>query len=102
PRILSNPEPFVEFADFGDSSLDFILRGFLADIGFGLTVRTELRIAIYERFKVAGIEIPFPQRDVNLKVVGDQVKETLSAEELTDFGVIKTSKKRNLEDDDGD
>lgn len=102
PRILSNPEPFVEFANFGDSSLDFILRGFLADIGFGLTVRTELRIAIYERFKAAGIEIPFPQRDVNLKVVGDQVKETLSAEDLTDFGVIKTSKKRNLEDDDGE
>lgn len=102
PRILSNPEPFVEFANFGDSSLDFILRGFLADIGFGLSVRTELRIAIYERFKVAGIEIPFPQRDVNLKVVGDQVKETLSAEDLTDFGVIKTSKKRTLEDDDGE
>lgn len=102
PRILSNPEPFVEFADFGASSLDFVLRGFLADIGFGLAVRTELRMAIFERFKAAGIEIPFPQRDVNLKLVGDKVKETLSAEDLTDFGVIKTSKKRTLEDDDGD
>ncbi|KAG1648448.1 Mechanosensitive channel MscK [Nymphon striatum] len=101
PRILSNPEPFVEFADFGASSLDFILRGYLADIGFGLTVRTELRMAIFERFKAAGIEIPFPQRDVNLKIVDGELKEVLPAKDSTEFGVIKTTNKRTLEGDDG-
>lgn len=64
PNILKTPEPSVEFADFGASSLDFVIRAFLADIGNGLTVRNELRIAIYERFKAENIEIPFPHREV--------------------------------------
>ncbi len=101
PRILSNPEPFVEFADFGDSSLDFILRGYLADIGFGLPVRTELRMAIFERFKAAGIEIPFPQRDLNLKIVDEDAEEEGPAQDPAAFGVIQTSKKRTMEEDDG-
>lgn len=64
PNILKTPEPSVEFSDFGASSLDFVIRAFLADIGNGLTVRNELRIAIYERFKAENIEIPFPHREV--------------------------------------
>ncbi len=69
PNILKTPEPSVEFADFGASSLDFVIRAFLADIGNGLTVRNELRIAIYERFKAENIEIPFPHREVFVRNV---------------------------------
>lgn len=64
PNILNTPEPSVEFADFGASSLDFVIRAFLSDIGNGLSVRNELRVAIYERFKEENIEIPFPHREV--------------------------------------
>ncbi|MDZ7823165.1 MAG: mechanosensitive ion channel [Ahrensia sp.] len=99
PRILSKPEPFVEFINFGDSSLDFVLRGFLADIGFGPAVRTELRIAIFQRFKAVGIEIPFPQRDVNLTVKDGKISEILGNTDSGAFGVIKTGKKRILEED---
>jgi len=98
PRILSNPEPFVVFANFGDSSLDFELRAYLADINYMLTVSTEVRFAIFERFKAAGIEIPFPQRDVNLRVVG---KEEAMPDIMTDegeFGVIKTSRQKQRDD----
>ncbi|WP_421858126.1 mechanosensitive ion channel family protein [Oricola sp.] len=69
PLLLMNPEPYVLFADFGDSSLDFELRGFLADINDILTVSTDLRFEIFERFRQAGIEIPFPQRDVHMRLV---------------------------------
>ncbi|MDN2580402.1 mechanosensitive ion channel domain-containing protein [Aquibium sp. ELW1220] len=67
PMVLKNPEPFVFFANFGESSLDFEIRLFLADITSGLTVQNDIRFAIVEAFEREGIEIPFPQRDLNLK-----------------------------------
>lgn len=87
PLVLSEPAPFVAFMGFGDSSLDFELRVFLADVLSGITVRTDLRVEIYERFKKEGIEIPFPQRDLHIKSSpGDaddskveQVKDRLKA-----------------------
>ncbi|MEL6436559.1 MAG: mechanosensitive ion channel domain-containing protein, partial [Pseudomonadota bacterium] len=97
PRVLSNPEPFVAFDHFGDSSLDFVLYAYLADIGFGLTVRTELRMAIHERFRAASIEIPFPQRDINIKPSAGPAKAAPMTEQ--DFGVIETSKARNIDDE---
>lgn len=64
PFVLRNPEPHVEFLRFGTYSLDFELRFMLADMGEGLKVRNNLRIAILKRFKEEGIEIPLPQSDV--------------------------------------
>ena len=67
PLVVAYPAPFITWMDFGNSSLDFDLRVYLADISNSLTVRTELRFAIFKAFKEAGIEIPFPQRDVHVK-----------------------------------
>lgn len=67
PKILNLPAPSVEFVDFGASSLDFNLRGFLANIGDGFDVRNELRVAIYRRFKQEAIEIPFPHRELFIR-----------------------------------
>ncbi|PRD45122.1 mechanosensitive ion channel protein [Phyllobacterium phragmitis] len=68
PQVLKNPEPFVAFKGFGDSSLDFELRVFLSDISSIVLVENELRFLIVEKFAEEGIEIPFPQRDINLRV----------------------------------
>ncbi|MEZ5919915.1 MAG: mechanosensitive ion channel [Parvularculaceae bacterium] len=67
PLIARYPEPFVVWDDFGDSSLNFELRAFLGDIGSGLRVKTDLRFSIYRAFNEAGIEIPFPQRDLHIR-----------------------------------
>jgi small-conductance mechanosensitive channel len=64
PLVLRNPEPHVEFLRFGPYSLDFELRFMLADMGDGLKVRNNLRIAILRRFREEGIEIPLPQSDI--------------------------------------
>ncbi|UUP16055.1 mechanosensitive ion channel family protein [Nitratireductor thuwali] len=65
--VLKNPEPFVLFAGFGDSSLDFEIRVYLADILAQLEVQNEIRFAIVEAFEREGIEIPFPQRDIHVR-----------------------------------
>ena len=70
--VLQNPPPVVYFAGFGDSSLDFEVKAHLADVLSGLGVRTELRVRIFERLKAEGIEIPFPQRDLNIKMGSQQ------------------------------
>ncbi len=67
PQILSYPVPMIYFADFADSSLNFEFRGFISDIKTGLKIRSELRVAIFKKLKEAGIEIPFPQRDLHIK-----------------------------------
>ena len=67
PQILSNPEPFVYFADFADSSLNLELRAFIRDANNSLLVRNDLRFKIFSALKKAGIEIPFPQRDIHIR-----------------------------------
>ncbi len=64
PNVLKYPRPYVLFTHFGDSSLDFELR-LWTDIDNMLTVDSMVRFEINRRFREAGIQIPFPQRDVH-------------------------------------
>lgn len=66
-EILSYPAPQVVFMDFGASSLDFELRYFLRDIGDVMVVASSIRFELVQRFRDEGVEIPFPQRDLNLR-----------------------------------
>lgn len=65
--VLADPEPTVFFLDFGDSALLFRLDTYLADISNGFRTRSDLRFEILRRFRDARIEIPFPQRDLNIR-----------------------------------
>ncbi|MDH6232644.1 potassium efflux system protein [Mesorhizobium soli] len=65
--VLKNPEPFVLFAAFGESALNFEVRVFLADIGNGSIVQNDIRFAIVEAFDKENIEIPAPRRDIVVK-----------------------------------
>src|SRR5690606_33469124 len=42
PKILRSPGPSVFFLEFGDSALQFDLRGFVADVNQAFGVRSEL------------------------------------------------------------
>ena len=66
PRVISDPSPVCYFEEFGDSSLNFTLRYWIADPENGIvTVRAPVMLALWDAFHEAGIEIPFPQRDLN-------------------------------------
>ena len=76
--ILNYPEPLILFTGFGDSSLDFEIRAFIADVSNSLKARTALRVAIFKAFREEGVEIPFPQRDLHLRGVEDKILGKMS------------------------
>ena len=64
-QVLTDPQPFVLFMDFGASSLDFELRCFAGEVILRPRIASEIRFEIVRRFREEGIEIPFPQRVVH-------------------------------------
>jgi potassium efflux system protein len=66
--VLAEPEPTVLLWEFADSSINFRIYYFV-DIGqhSGLKTRDQLLFTIWDRFKDAGISIPYPQRDLYIK-----------------------------------
>ncbi len=74
--LLKYPAPSVSFDEFGASSLDFTVRGFIPDVTKMLVAKTQLRVEIFKAFEAAGIEIPFPQQDVHLRDL-DGVRELI-------------------------
>tara|TARA_B100000609_G_C17222847_1_gene441843 strand:- start:6242 stop:9589 length:3348 start_codon:yes stop_codon:yes gene_type:complete len=65
-KVLRRPAPIVRFSNFGDSSLDFILRFAIKNPGERWDISSELRFEIDRLFQERGLEMPFPQRDINL------------------------------------
>ena len=63
--VLKNPSPLALFVEFGESSLNFRLLIWI-NIQNVLAARSEVSVAIYNRFKELGIRIPYPQRVVHL------------------------------------
>ncbi|RMF84113.1 MAG: mechanosensitive ion channel family protein, partial [Nitrospirae bacterium] len=79
PQVLEQPPPKVWFHDFGDSALEFVLLCWVRNPATtGLRgLRSQLRFAITDRFAEAGIEIPFPQRDLHLRSVDPEAARAL-------------------------
>jgi len=67
PSLMQEPPPISTFDGFGDSALTISLRAYLPDLEDRLKVITELHTMINDRFAKHNIEIPFPQRDLNLR-----------------------------------
>jgi potassium efflux system protein len=76
PEVMSDPPPAAFFLGFGDSSLDFELRAWTGE-NF-VQVSSDLRVSISQGLNEAGIEIPFPQRDLHLRSVDVEAADRLS------------------------
>ena len=67
-RVLKTPASRVNLVGFGDSSVDFELCFWIDDPEEGLSnIRSDVYMRIWELFQEHEIEIPFPQRDLNLR-----------------------------------
>lgn len=69
-NICREPAPRVRMRGFGDSSLDFELLCWVNHPSERGLVTHELYMHIYKELGRAGIEIPFPQRDVWMRSAG--------------------------------
>lgn len=63
---LESPEPRVRFRAFGESSLSFELLVWVAEPSLRGRALDALNTAVYEAFSEAGVQIPFPQRSVQI------------------------------------
>ena len=70
---MKTPEPYVLFQGFGDSSLDFELRFWTSNFDDWLTIKSDATFDVHDALKEAGIEIPFPQRDLHVRSVDSSV-----------------------------
>ncbi len=65
PLVLESPAPFIALSDFGDSSVNFVVRVWVNRPDF-----RQVRFGLPEQIKLTldaeGITIPYPQRDVHL------------------------------------
>lgn len=66
-RVLKDPAPMALLARFADSGIDLELYVWIADPEAGQgNVISDLNREIWRRFNQAGIEIPYPQREIRL------------------------------------
>lgn len=68
PRVLDAPPPTAWLDGYGESSVDFIIHCWISDPEEGTgNIKSEVLKKLWELFEQAGVEIPFPQRDINLR-----------------------------------
>jgi small-conductance mechanosensitive channel len=74
PLVSAYEKPVARFVEYADSSINFELLVWIDVRSVARRkVKSDLYFAIFEQFRKAGIEIPFPQRDVHIR---DNVNES--------------------------
>lgn len=67
-RVLTEPSPTCNVVEFGDNSVNFDLRFWIADPAKGMgNVRSDVYVLLWDALQANGIEIPFPQRDLHIR-----------------------------------
>jgi small-conductance mechanosensitive channel len=67
-HVLDDPAPSVFLNKFGESSIDFELVVWSSEMSHRPSrFKSDLNFAIEEKLREAGIEIPFPQRDLHIR-----------------------------------
>jgi potassium efflux system protein len=74
-HILTDPAPQVIVHHFNDSSVDFKILFWVAEIGQWVTTKSEVLMTIYEIFNKQGIKIPYPQSDVHVHYPAETIDD---------------------------
>lgn len=86
-RVLKKPAPTVWMSEYGDSSVNFTIHCWIRDPEDGVgNIRSEVLKNLWWLLKENDIEIPFPQRDINLRS-NEQMTQLIEA--LADRKVVK-------------
>ena len=69
-RVLADPETKVFLKSFGDNGIDLEMNIWINDPEEGqLGLKSDINLEIWRQFQAAGIEIPYPQR--NVRIIGN-------------------------------
>jgi small-conductance mechanosensitive channel len=71
--IITDPKPSVFFYNLGESSLDFRMLFWTKEFDQWYRIKSEITFKVFDDLKKAGIEIPFPQRDLHLRSVDKNI-----------------------------
>ncbi|WP_255602381.1 mechanosensitive ion channel family protein [Glacieibacterium megasporae] len=75
-RVLATPRPTVWLTAFGESSVDHEILAWISDPEAGVgNVRSAILNRLWVSFQENGIEIPFAQRDINIRSLPTPSKE---------------------------
>ncbi|KNY11664.1 mechanosensitive ion channel protein MscS [Achromobacter piechaudii] len=77
PGVVADPAPAVLFMGFGASTLEFSVRAWTYDFDRWIDIRSDLLTRMYDALRLAGIEIAFPQQDLHLRTVSEEVGAVL-------------------------
>ena len=66
PRVLTDPAPSAIVTEFADSAINIRLRCYLSNILERSYIKSDLMIRLQKAFAENGIDIPFPQRVVQV------------------------------------
>lgn len=66
PLVLADPPPLLFFLGYGESSIDFELLVSIEHPELTIRTKSDLYYILWEVFAKHNIEIPYPQRDLNL------------------------------------
>ncbi|HEX8879203.1 MAG TPA: mechanosensitive ion channel domain-containing protein, partial [Candidatus Acidoferrum sp.] len=82
PGVLLERPPAAFFMGFGDSALNFELRFWSAWQDTWFQLQSDVTVAVAKALREAGIEIPFPQRDLRIRRVSTSAAESLGANDV--------------------
>lgn len=80
PLVLQEPEPAVVTTELANSSVNLQLRAWTKTGDFP-AVKNNLTAGIFEAYNREGIEIPFPQMDINIKEIKPKEREKHTIEQ---------------------
>lgn len=79
PQVLREPQPYVLFSDFGESTLIFRLRFWIKNLVHKRDrVSSAIRFEIDRVFRENGIEISYPQREIHIRQEGFRWRRFIS------------------------
>ena len=81
--VVEKPSPFVRLQDFGENGLKFELLFWTYNVWRIENLKSEIRYGIFRAFRANGVSIPFPQREVHVRVNGKDLPTEDSLRNLT-------------------
>jgi len=76
PKVLNKPAPYLNFEGINDGRSVIVAYAWIKDYSNGISIGTDLKIAVYEALRKEGFEISLPVLDLQLKQSNKPLKTT--------------------------